>query len=147
MVLLLILFIILSAAGPRIEKYATHFISKLIIVIGIILLYILAGMLLDTNTSKRYDFFSGFLITAIGIIIWVYTFLIFSGNLSEIAVLISEELSGYWILMNIYHTPFIFLRLILILPNMPIVSLIENLLLTVFIGFGLRYKRAKSVKS
>lgn len=48
--------------------------------------------------------------------------------------------------MNIYHTPFIFLRLIFRLPNIPLVSLIENLFPTLFMGLGLKYKRLKSIK-
>jgi hypothetical protein len=112
----------------------------------IILLYIFAGTLLDINTSKKRDFFVGSFIVITGIVLWFYIFSMTGENLSEITSAIPEELGGYWIIMNIYHAPFIFLRLFLKLPNIPLLSLIENLFPTLLMGIGLKYKRLKSIK-
>lgn len=142
-VLSLIFLIIFVVLGPIIGKYATHIISRLCIVLLIVFAYIFAGTLLDTSASKRYDFFAGSFVAIIGIVLWLYTFSITGENLPQIASEISEELASYWIVMNIYHTPFIFLRLIFELPNMPIISLVETLFPTLLMGFGLKYKRLK----
>lgn len=143
-VLSIIFFIILVVSGPTIGKYVTHIISRLFIVFIIVLAYIFAGTLLDTSVNKKYDFFAGSLITIVGIALWLYTFSITSENLTEIASEISEELGSYWIVMNIYHTPFIFLRLIFELPNMPLISLVETLIPPLLMGFGVKLKRLKN---
>lgn len=145
-ILSIIFLIIFVVTGPKIGKYTTHIISRLFIVMSIILLYIFAGTLLDINTSKKCDFFVGSFTAVIGIALWFYTFSMTGENLSEIASEIPEKLGRYWILMNIYHTPFIFLRLVFRLPNIPLLSLIENLFPTLFMGLGLKYKRLKSMK-
>ena len=141
-----IFLIIFVVTGPKIGQYTTHIISRLFIVIAIILLYIFIGTLLDINASKKYDFFAGSFIGIIGIALWFYTFSMTGENLLEITSEIPEELGEYWILMNIYHTPFIFLRLIFRLPNIPLLSLLANLFPTLLIGLGLKYKRLKNIK-
>ncbi|WP_074349366.1 hypothetical protein [Proteiniborus sp. DW1] len=64
--------------------------------------------------------------------------------MTKVASNIPEELGDYWIVMNIYHTPFIFLRLIFELPNIPIISLVETLIPPLLMGFGLKLKRLKN---
>lgn len=134
--------VIYVATGPKIGQYTTNIISRLFIGIVFLLVYILSGTLLDIHANKRYDFFTGCLIAIIGIILWFYTISISGGNL----FIIPEEVSEYWILMNTYHIPFIFINFLFKLPNTPLLSLIINLLPTLLMGLGLKYKRLKHIK-
>lgn len=136
----LIFLILFIATGPKIGQYTANTISRFFIGVVFLLFYIFSGTLLDINPSKKYDFLAGCLIAVIGIALWFYTFSLTKGNLFEIP----EELSEYWILMNIYHAPFILGNLLLRLPNIPLVSLVTNLFPTLLIGIGLRYKRLKN---
>lgn len=81
-ILSIIFLIIFVVAGPKLGKYTTHIISRLFIVMSIILLYIFAGTLLDINTNKKFDFFTGSFTAVIGIALWVYTFSMTGENLS-----------------------------------------------------------------
>lgn len=140
-VLAFVFLVIFVSTGPKIGKYTTHIISRLFITIGFLLIYILSGTWLDIDANKKYDFFVGSFIAIIGISLWLYTISIVGWDLFNIP----EELSEYWILMNIYHTPFIFMNFFFPLPNMPILSLLMNLLPTFLMGVGLKYKRFKTL--
>lgn len=138
LVILSIIFtIIFVVASPILGKYVTHIISRIFIVTISMCLYILAGLLLDTGSNSKYDFLTGLLIAIIGLVIWYYTFSTAGWNLSEIP----KELSGHWIPMNLYHSPFIFINLLIPVPNTPLTSLITNLIPSILLGIGLRYKR------
>lgn len=135
-----VFLVIYVATGPKIGQYTTNIISRLFIGIAFLLVYIFSGTLLDIHTNKKYDFFTGCLIAIIGIALWYYTILISGGNI----FVIPEELSEYWILMNIYHLPFIFINFLFGLPNTPVLSLVINLIPTALMGLGLKYKRLKA---
>lgn len=132
-----IFLVIYVATGPKIGEYTTNIIIRLFIVMAFLLVYIFSGTFLDIHTNKKYDFFTGCLIAIIGIALWVYTISISGGDL----YIIPEELSEYWILLNIYHIPFIFINFLFKFPNAPLLSLIINLLPSVLMGLGLKYKR------
>ncbi|MDR7871238.1 MAG: hypothetical protein RIN55_10280 [Tissierellaceae bacterium] len=140
-ILSFIFLIIFVATGPKIGKFTTNFISRIFIGVGLLFVYIFSGTLLDESTRKEYDFFVGSLIGVIGIAIWLYTFSNTEMNLLKI---IPEELSENWILMNIYYTPFTLVNFLFGLPNTPILSLIANLIPTLLLGLGLKYKRFKN---
>jgi hypothetical protein len=114
--------------------------SRLFLGVAFLLVYIFSGTLLDRNTSKKYDFFVGSFIGVIGIVLWFYTFSKTGINLFEI---IPEELSHNWILINSYYIPFTIISLAFGLPSIPILSLISNLIPTLLMGLGLKYKRLK----
>lgn len=143
MVLSIIFLIIFVATGPKIGQYTTHIISRICISMGFVLAYVFSGTLLDKNTNKKYDFLVGLFIAIIGIVIWIYTYSMTGESLSKITSEIPEEISEYWISMNIYHTPFIFINFLFSLPNTPLLSLITNLFPTILMGLGLKYKREK----
>ena len=143
-VIFVILFVV---TGPKFGQYTTHIISKLFISIGFILIYIFSGTLLDINTNKKFDFLVDSFIAIAGIALWCYTISITETSLLEITKGIPEELSEYWILMNIYHTPLFFIKFLFGLPNTPFMSLITNLFPSLLMGLGLKYKRLKSIKN
>jgi len=138
-ILSFIFLIFFVATGPAIGQYTTHIISRILITIGFLFLYIYLGGWLDTSQNKKYDFFAGCLIAIVGIIIWLYTVSIVGWELVDIP----KESSSYWILMNVYHSPFIIINHLLPLPNTPILSLALNFAPTILMGFGLKYKRLK----
>ena len=72
-----------------------------------------------------------------------YGFIHFSKAGVKLFETIPEELSGCWVLMNIYYTPFTFLDFLFGLPNIPIISLLRNIVPTILMGLGLKYKRLK----
>lgn len=135
---------IFVATAPKIGQYTAHIISRIFIGISFLLAYVLSGTLLDTNTNKKYDFLAGVLVAAIGASLWIYTMTIAGGNL---LAAIPEELSEYWILTNIYHLPFVFVRFLFGLPSTPLSSLVMSFLPTVLMGLGLKYKRLRSANA
>lgn len=144
-ILLFVSLVIFVFNGGKFAKYIPKTMSKVIlIIIGVIfiMLYIFAGMLLDKSSNKVYDFFVGSLIGIFGIALWIYPILKTGMNLFET---IPEELSAYWILINIYQMPFS----LILLPfsNTAMLSLIANLIPSILLGLGLKYKRIKSKKS
>ena len=142
-ILSIIFLIIFVATGPKIGQYATNVISRLFIGITFLFVYIFMGTFLDKDRSKKYDFFTGCFIAVIGIALWYYTFLITGKHLFEIP----KDMSEYWILMNVYHSPFILINFLFELPYTPLVSLIMNFFPTLLMGIGLKYKRFRSVKT
>lgn len=132
---------IFVATSPKIGQYTSHVISRVFIGIVFLLVYVLSGTLLDINGNKKYDFLAGILVASVGISLWIYTMSVAGENL---LATIPEELSEYWILTNIYHLPFVFVRFLFGIPNTPLSSLIMSFLPTVLMGLGLKYKRLKS---
>lgn len=144
-ILLFVSLVIFVFNGDKFAKYMPKTMSKVILVIiGVIfiMLYIFAGMLLDKSSNKVYDFFVGSLIGIFGIALWIYPVLKTGINLFET---IPGELSTYWILINIYQMPFS----LILLPfsNTAMLSLIANLISSILLGLGLKYKRIKGKKS
>lgn len=142
-ILSFIFLVIFVATGPILDKYITNTISRVFIGVALILFYIYFGTLLDKNTDKKYDFLVGTFIGVIGIVLWLYMFSKAGVDLFET---IPKEISEYWIVMNIYYTPFTLIKIFFGLPNIPILSLITNLIPTLLLGLGLKYKRIKSIK-
>ena len=136
----LIFLMAFVATGPLLSQYMDNIISRIFIGMLFLFVYIFSGTLLDIKKNKEHDYLAGCFIAVIGIAIWVYTFLITGRNLDQVP----KELSEYWIPMNIYHTPFTMIKLLFSIPNTPLISLISNFIPTVFMGFGLKYKRIKS---
>ena len=139
-VLSIMFLIVFVATGPLIGRYSTNIVSRLFISITFIFAYIFAGTLLDITKNKKYDFLVGFLLGILGVALWFYTFSITDKNLFEIP----KELSGYWILNNFYNTPLIIISFLLEVPSKPLSLLMINLLPSLLMGFGLKYKRFKS---
>lgn len=135
-----IFLVIFVATGPKTGKYTTNIISRVFIGSMFILAYIFSGTLLDRDTNQKYDFFVGIFVGIIGIVLWFYIFSKTRVNLFEV---IPKELSGPWILVNIYYTPFVLIDFLFGLPNIPILSLATNLIPTLLMGLGLKYKRLK----
>lgn len=136
----LIIFVI---TGPTIGQYMIHIISRLVMGIGFIAAYIYLGTFLNTDTKSKYDFLTGCLVAVVGIALWSYTFSITGKDF----FVIPKEESDYWILMNVYHTPFMFINFIWEIPNTPLVSLVTNLIPSLLMGLGLKYKRLKIMKN
>lgn len=138
-VLSMIFVIVFVVTGPTLGRYMTHIISRILITIAFILVYVFAGSLLDIGANKKYDFLTGCVTAFIGIALWYYTVSITGGDLFKI----SKEVTDYWILMNTYHSPFIFVNFLFRLPNTPLMSLITNLFPGLLMGIGLKYKRSR----
>ncbi|NLK43216.1 MAG: hypothetical protein GX300_02350 [Tissierellia bacterium] len=142
-IIVIISFILLAifvATGPKLGKYTTNIVTRVLVGVMLLLAYVFSGTLLYRNTGKKFDFFVGSSIGIIGLALWIYTFSKAGVKLFET---IPEELSGCWVLMNIYYTPFTFLDFLFGLPNIPIISLLRNIVPTILMGLGLKYKRLK----
>ena len=134
-----VLLIGFVSTGPTLGRYTTNIISRLFFTMVLIGFYVYAGMLLDIKKDKRYDFIVGSLIAIAGIGLWLYTFLKTDKNLIHTP----KELSEYWIVFNLYHSPFTMIYFFLGLNTSPILSLFTNLLPSLLIGCGMKYKRLK----
>jgi len=135
----IILLVVFVATGPVLGKHTSNIASRMFIGIVFIFAYLFAGTFLDINRDKRYDFLVGSFVALVGIAIWSYTFFITGKNL----FVIPAEYRDYWILMNIYHTPFIFINFIFDLPNVPLLGIVENLIPSFLMGLGMKYKRKR----
>lgn len=67
----------------------------------------------------------------------MYTFLKTGENLLEVP----GELKEYWILFNLYYSPFTMIYFILDINMTPLLSLFTNLLPSLLMACGLKYKR------
>ncbi|WP_313756694.1 hypothetical protein [Tissierella sp.] len=134
-----ILLIIFVATGPTLGKYTTNILSRIFLIIILTISYVYMGTFLNISKNKKYDFFNGSIISLIGIGLWTYIFSITGKNLLEVP----RELSEYWILFNIYYTPFTMIDFLLGIPTIPLLLLFENLLPSILMGCGLKYKRLK----
>lgn len=135
-----IFLVIFVATGPKIGKYTTSIIGRIFISAVFILAYVFSGTILDRGSSKKHDFFVGTFIGAIGVLLWLY---IFSKAGTNVFETIPKELSECWILINVYYTPFTLIDFLFRVPNVPILSLTTNLIPTILMGLGLKYKRMK----
>lgn len=138
----LIYLVILVSTAPIIGKYTNNIMLKGLIGISFIFFYIFAGILLDINTNKKYDFLVGCTVGIIGICLWVYTFSITGRNLFRVP----EELREYWILMNTYLYPFIVADFPIKVSSTPLLLLLVNFFPSILMGSGLKYKRLKVIR-
>lgn len=140
MIISITFLIVFVSTGPILGKYTTSILGRIIIIILFISLYFGVGVLLDSTNNKKYDFFTGGIIAVFGIGLWIYTISKTGMSLTETP----EELSEYWILYNLYYSPFTMVCFLLKLSNIsPILSLLINFLPSILFGFGIRYKRLK----
>jgi len=138
-----ILLIIFVATGPTLGVYTTHIASRFFLIVLHLSLYLCAGMVLDSRKNKKYDFFAGIIIAIIGIGLWIYTLSKTGMNLIETP----EELSVYWIIYNLYYSPFTMIYFLLELNSSPILSLLTNLIPTFLLGCGIKYKRFRLTRN
>lgn len=137
-----IFIVIFVATGPTIGQYTTHIIGRFLITSLFLLIYVFAGTFLDTSKDKKYDFLNGVFIGIIGVWLFTYTLSITGGDLLSIP----EEASKFWIPMNLYQMPFTMIRFLIPIPNIPILSIIENIIPSLLIGLGMKYKRYKLIR-
>ncbi len=138
----IILLIIFVATGPTLGKYTTSIFSRIFLIFLFISIYFCVGLLLDASNNKKYDFFSGIMIAIIGLGLWTYTISKTGMSLRDTPELLSE----YWILYNLYYSPFTMINFLLNISNIsPLTSLSINFLPTILFGFAIKYKRSKIV--
>ncbi|WP_406242613.1 hypothetical protein [Tissierella carlieri] len=65
-----------------------------------------------------------------------------NGSLIEVP----KEVSTYWILFNSYYMPFTMIDFLLGIQHIPLLSLLNIFMPSLFMGFGLRYKRVRIEK-
>jgi len=58
-----------------------------------------------------------------------------------------EELKEYWIIYNLYYSPFTMIYFLLGLNSSPMLSLSTNLLPPFLLGCGIQYKRLRLKRS
>ncbi|MTI67109.1 MAG: hypothetical protein FH753_11005 [Firmicutes bacterium] len=134
-----IFLIVFVITGPTLGIYTTNVISRIFFITFFLALYFYGGMLLDIKKDKRYDFFSGSIIALIGLILFVYTFFKTGMNLNEI----SEQLSRYWIVFNLYNCPFTVIYFLIDKVSYPILLLFKPIFPSLIMGCGMKYKRLK----
>lgn len=134
-----VLLIGFVSTGPTLGRYTTNIVSRVFFIIVLIAFYVYAGTLLDVKKDKRYDFLAGSIIAIVGIGLWLYTFFKTDKNLIHIP----KELSEYWIVFNLYHSTFTMIYFFWGVTTSPILSLFTNLLPSLLIGCGMKYKRLK----
>ena len=100
-------------------------------------------MLLAINKDKKYYFLAGSIISIIGIVLWLYTFL----RTGRILYNLPKEVSEYWIYFNFYYTPFTMLYFLLNINDTPLLTMFTNLFTSLVIGCGLTYKRLVAKKN
>ena len=138
MIISIIFLIVFVSTGPKLGKYTTSIIGRIIIIILFISFYFVAGMLLDINNNKKYDFFTGVIIAVVGIGLWIYTISKTGISLTDTP----EEVGEYWILYNLYYSPFTMIGFLLKVSNRSsVLSLLINFLPSIFFGLGIKYKR------
>ncbi|ABR48267.1 hypothetical protein Amet_2107 [Alkaliphilus metalliredigens QYMF] len=133
----IILLIVFVVTGPTLGVYTTHIMSRLFFIILHISLYLCAGMVLDSSKDEKYDFFAGTIIAVIGIGLWIYTLSKTGMNLVETP----KELSEYWIIYNLYYSPFTMIYFLSGLNGSPLLSLLTNLLPPFLLGCGIKCRR------
>lgn len=122
-------------AGRHIANLAVRILLSLIIILG----YFFFGTFLYTDKDKKYDFLTGIIIALIGFVIWLYTFFKTGMNI----LYVPEESAEYWVVMNIYHSPFTAFYYLTGIPHTPLLSLLTNIFPSFLMGCGLKYKRKK----
>jgi hypothetical protein len=133
-----ILALVLFVVGPIINSYILRIGFMLFLSLTILFLYFFAGTFLDIKKNKIYDFFSGSFIGLIGIILWIYTISITGMKFPELPT----EFMVNAKFMLIYLSPFTLI--FSIASNFsPISFLIANLLPSILMGLGIKYKRFK----
>jgi len=125
------------STGPTLGKFTTSFPARLFFISLFILGYIFLGILLSSNKPRKYDFFYGVLIALVGIIIWVFAFLKTGMNIG----VISKEYGEYWILFNLFFSPFNLIYFFLDISVTPILLLFTTVFPSMLMGIGIKLKR------
>ncbi|AFS78466.1 hypothetical protein Curi_c14560 [Gottschalkia acidurici 9a] len=129
-------------SGPKFGMYTTNMLCRFLFTILFLICYIYIGSLLSTKKDKNYDFFKGVTIGLIGIGLWTYTFIKIKYNLIQTP----QELNEYWMMFNLYYAPFTMIYFFLDITVSPILLLFTNLIPSLLIGLGVKYKRLKEKK-
>ena len=138
----IILLIVFVSTGPTLGKYTSSIFSRIFLIFLFISIYFCVGLLLDANNNNKYDFFSGIIIAIVGLGLWTYTISKTGMSLRGTP----EVLSEYWILYNLYYSPFTMISFLLNLSNIsPLTSFFINFLPTILFGFAIKYKRSKII--
>ena len=141
-ILSIILLIIFVSTGPILGKYTTSIFARMFLILFFTSTYFCVGLLLDATNNKKYDFFSGIIIASLGLGLWTYTISKTGMSLRDTP----EVLSEYWILYNLYYSPFTIISFLLNISNIsPLISLSINFLPTILFGFAIKYKRSKII--
>ena len=116
-------------------KYPMKIIIGVLYALGILLYIFLGRLFLKPSKHKILDIFCGLLIFLVGFFIWIIT--IAKTNRPMNAVILPEY-AGIWGFYNIYNVAMIpFLKYI----KKPTILLFTNLIPSIFLFIGLKFKR------
>jgi hypothetical protein len=125
------------STGPTLGKYTTSIPLRAFFITLFILGYIFLGLFLSSKKDRKYDLFSGIIITLVGIALWLYTFCQTGGNINSIPI----EYSGYWILFNIFFSPFTMIYFFLDISMTPLLLIFTTVLPSILIGTGVKLNK------
>ncbi|MEG0774242.1 hypothetical protein [Clostridium sp.] len=139
----LIFTVWLVSTGPSLGKFTTSVPGRIFFILLFIMVYICLGMLLCSNKPKKYDFFFGSLIALVGIVIWLFTFLKTGMNTG----VITKEYGEYWLLFNLFFSPFNSIYFFLDISITPIILLLSTVFPSLLMGIGLKLKRRINIST
>lgn len=125
------------ATGPTLGKFTTSLPARAFFILLFIIGYIFIGMVLSSDKPRKYDLFFGVFIALIGIVIWTFTFLKTGMNMG----VITKEYGEYWIVFNLFFSPFNSIYFFLDISATPVLMLLTTTFPSIIIGIGLRLKR------
>lgn len=131
--------IIFVWTSPSMGKYTTSILSRIIIIIMFMGMYLYAGYILDIKQKRWLDYFVGCLIILIGGYLWVNSFNEAGGVLHKVG----EDIKYKWIPYNLYCTPSLFAYL-LIEPSES--RIVIDICPIPLITIGMKIKRYKKKK-
>lgn len=123
--------------GPTLGKFTTSLPARVFFILLFTIGYIFIGMVLSSDKPRKYDFFYGVLIAIVGIIIWVFTFSNTGMNMGGI----TKEYGEYWLLFNLFFSPFNSIYFFLDFSATPVLMLLTIAFPSILIGIGLKLKR------
>lgn len=120
------------------KGYISGFLYKIFAVIFIIP-YVVLGYKLNINLNKRFDFWSGLIISILGIVVWIFVLLVGS----EKILVDSQNLNIFWratqSYINIFYVSFLWgwgkIK------NIIYINLVLCFVPSFLIGIGLKFKR------
>lgn len=135
--LTLIFTIWFVSSGPTLGKFTTSFPARVFFISLFIIGYVFIGMLLSSNKPKNYDFFYGVLIVLVGLIIWAFAFSKAGMNIG----VISKQYGEYWMLFNLFFSPFNLIYFFLDISVTPILLLFTTVFPSLLMGIGIKIKK------
>ena len=125
------------SAGPTLGKFTTSFPARVFFISLFILGYVFLGMLLSSNKPRKYDLFYGVFIALVGLIIWTFAFFKADMNIG----VISKQYGEYWMLFNLFFSPFNLTYFFLDISVTPILLLFTTVFPSMLMGIGIKLKR------